>query len=176
MHRRRWTSSVRQLRGVDVTGEDLARAANPYGLAHEHELWVEFQREMNGTDASHWLYNGNSVKDRPADLGYFVGARICGAYYARASEKGRAIREIFAMARPCRVFGKERVLSVTATSARPLWVPALVRRFGFALEIGGLMSDVRCRTSDFERPAVRLPAESDLRMAVIHLATRSFAL
>jgi hypothetical protein len=83
-----------------VTGVDPARSASPYGLAHEHELWVEFQREMNGTDASNWLYNGDRSKDRPADLGYFVGARICGAYYARAADKGRAIKEIFAMPDP----------------------------------------------------------------------------
>ena len=83
-----------------VTGQDPARAASPYGLAHEHELWVEFQREMNGTGASNWLYNGDRSKDRPADLGYFVGARICGAYYARAADKRRAIAEIFAMPDP----------------------------------------------------------------------------
>ncbi|HEY2165088.1 MAG TPA: hypothetical protein VGH04_13905, partial [Gemmatimonadaceae bacterium] len=83
-----------------VTGVDPARAANPYGMAHEHELWVEFQREMNGTDASNWLYNGDRSKDRPADLGYFVGARICGAYYERAADKRRAVKEIFAMPDP----------------------------------------------------------------------------
>jgi hypothetical protein len=88
------------------TGVDPARSASPYGLAHEHELWVEFQREMNGTDASNWLYNGDRSKDRPADLGYFVGARICGAYYARAADKGRAIKEIFAMPDPAAFLAK----------------------------------------------------------------------
>jgi hypothetical protein len=83
-----------------VTGEDPARGASAYGLAHEHELWAEFQREMNGTDASNWLYNGDRSKDRPADLGYFVGARICESYYQRASDKRAAIREIFAMPDP----------------------------------------------------------------------------
>jgi hypothetical protein len=83
-----------------VTGEDPARAANSYGLAHEHDLWVEFQREMNGTDASNWLYQGGRSKDRPADLGYFVGARICGSYYAHAADKRQAIRDIFTMPDP----------------------------------------------------------------------------
>ena len=83
-----------------VTGADPTRAASPYGLAHEHDLWVEFQREMNGTDASNWLYNGDRSKDRPADLGYFVGARICGSYYEHAADRRRAIREIFAMPDP----------------------------------------------------------------------------
>jgi hypothetical protein len=83
-----------------VTGRDPQVEANPYGLAHEHDLWVEFQREMNGTDASHWLYNGARAKDRPADLGYFVGARICGAYYSHAADKRAALKEIFAMPDP----------------------------------------------------------------------------
>jgi hypothetical protein len=52
---------------------------------------------MNGTDASNWLYQGDRSKDRPADLGYFTGARICGAYYKNAADKRRAARDIFAM-------------------------------------------------------------------------------
>jgi len=80
-----------------VTGADPAKAADQYGIAHEHELWTEFQREMNGTDASHWLYQGDKSKDRPADLGYFVGARICGAYFNSAPDKRRAVYDIFAM-------------------------------------------------------------------------------
>jgi hypothetical protein len=80
-----------------VTGADPAKAADQYGIAHEHELWIEFQREMNGTDASSWLYQGDRSKDRPADLGYFMGARICGAYYRNAADKRRPIKDIFAM-------------------------------------------------------------------------------
>jgi uncharacterized protein YjaZ len=83
-----------------VTGRDPAELANKYGLAHEHDLWVEFQREMNGTDASNWLYQGDRSKDRPADLGYFVGARICGSYYQHAADKRQAIRDIFRMEDP----------------------------------------------------------------------------
>jgi hypothetical protein len=80
-----------------VTGADPSKAANQYGIAHEHDLWIEFQREMNGTDASHWLYQGDRSKDRPADLGYFMGARICGAYFMHARDKKAAVRDIFAM-------------------------------------------------------------------------------
>ena len=91
-----------------VTGQDPARAAggSAYGLAHEHDLWVEFQREMNGTDASHWLYQGSNAKDRPADLGYFVGARICWAYYEHAADKRQAIREIFTLPDPTAFLAK----------------------------------------------------------------------
>jgi hypothetical protein len=80
-----------------VTGSDLTKAADQYGIAHEHDLWVEFQRDMNGTDVSNWLYQGDRSKDRPADLGYFMGARICEAYYKKATDRRRAVRDIFAM-------------------------------------------------------------------------------
>jgi hypothetical protein len=83
-----------------VMGRKFEADASPYGLAHEHDLWVEFQRDMNGTDASRWLYQGDRAKDRPADLGYFMGARICGAYYQHAADKRQAIRDIFAMPDP----------------------------------------------------------------------------
>jgi hypothetical protein len=83
-----------------VTRVDPAATASQYGLAHEHDLWVEFQRDMMGTDASKWLYQGDRSKDRPADLGYFMGARICASYYLNAKDKRQAVRDIFAMSSP----------------------------------------------------------------------------
>jgi hypothetical protein len=70
-----------------ITGDDPTKAANQYGLAHEHDLWIEFQRDMMSTNVSNWLYDGDRSKDRPADLGYFIGARICGAYYMNAKDR-----------------------------------------------------------------------------------------
>jgi hypothetical protein len=83
--------------GAVITGADPAKTVSAYGLAHEHDLWVEFQREMNGTDASKWLYQGDRSKDRPPDLGYFMGARICAAYYAKARDRQQAVRDILEM-------------------------------------------------------------------------------
>jgi len=80
-----------------VTGADPAKAGSQYGIAHEHDLWVEFQRDMNGTDVSNWLYQGDRSKNRPADLGYFMGARICEAYYKKAADRRRAVHDIFSM-------------------------------------------------------------------------------
>ena len=80
--------------GVDSSGFDA------YGIAHEHDLWLEFQRDMLGTDYSHWLYQGDAAKGRPADLGYFVGARICQAYYEHAADRKAAIRDILVMKDP----------------------------------------------------------------------------
>ena len=70
-----------------------AAATYAYGEAHERELWQLFQQEMRGTDYSKWLYNGN-IKDRPDQLGYWMGYQIAEAYYDRASNKQQAIREL----------------------------------------------------------------------------------
>ena len=81
--------------GELISGQNINAHLRAYGDAHEAELWREFRAEMNGTDLSHWLYQGSSANgDRPADLGYYVGYRIAAAYYTRATDKKKAVREI----------------------------------------------------------------------------------
>jgi uncharacterized protein YjaZ len=41
-----------------------------------------------------WLCNGSQVKGRPADLGYYIGYKICEAYYRNAANKRQAVRDI----------------------------------------------------------------------------------
>ncbi|MBX7174494.1 MAG: hypothetical protein K1X72_26205 [Pyrinomonadaceae bacterium] len=65
-----------------------------YGNANEKALWLEFKAEMNGSNFDKWLYNGSKITDRPADLGYFVGYKICEAYYKKAKDKKQAIADI----------------------------------------------------------------------------------
>ena len=74
--------------------------ANSYGMTHEAKLWREFQQEMNGTKTDNWLYQGDKSKDRPADLGYFVGSRICQSYYEHAKDKHLAVTDILRMTDP----------------------------------------------------------------------------
>ncbi len=65
-----------------------------YGLAHEPELKKAFVAEMfSEATIPRWLYNGMKAKDM-ADLGYFMGYAICGAYYRQATDKQQAIRDI----------------------------------------------------------------------------------
>jgi hypothetical protein len=71
-----------------------AAATYEYGEANERELWHLFQQEMGGTDYSKWLYNGNTIKDRPDQLGYWMGYQIAEAYYERAPDKQKAIRAL----------------------------------------------------------------------------------
>jgi hypothetical protein len=70
-----------------------------YGAAHEHEIWVDFQDEMQGGDSTirTWMYNGMVPAGQnhgAVDIGYWVGYRIAGAYYARAKDKRAAVREL----------------------------------------------------------------------------------
>jgi uncharacterized protein YjaZ len=53
---------------------------------------------MQGTDVSRWLYNqGSATPDRPGDLGYYVGYRICASYFDRMSDKVKAVSDIVEM-------------------------------------------------------------------------------
>jgi hypothetical protein len=83
-----------------ITGDTLDKALYRYGKMHEEQLWNEFRAVMQKNDWRNWLYNGGgltargALNDRPADLGYFVGYRICKAYYERANDKMKAIKDI----------------------------------------------------------------------------------
>jgi hypothetical protein len=77
-----------------TSGAHTNRAQHAYGNAHEHELWKEFRKDMQGSDLSHWLFQGDRATDRPADLGYYIGYKICEAFYRHASDKSEAVRQI----------------------------------------------------------------------------------
>lgn len=72
-----------------------------YGLAHEASLWQAFQADLQRQDVDavaivrNWMYNNfaaNRDKQVPADLGYWIGKRLCQAYYQAASDKVAASR------------------------------------------------------------------------------------
>jgi hypothetical protein len=83
--------------GMQITGYVINKTQYEYGIKHEAELWKEFQSQMFENDYSAWLYNGHKSTERPADLGYFMGARICESFYHHATDKSKAIREIIRM-------------------------------------------------------------------------------
>lgn len=85
--------------GADFVGELIAGGKiqpqlHEYGNQREKELWLEFKKEMNGMDTSNWLYQADKAKEKPADLGYYVGYKITEAYYNRAKDKKQAIKDI----------------------------------------------------------------------------------
>jgi hypothetical protein len=80
--------------GEMIAGQMINAHLHTYGNPREAQLWEEFQKEMQTATYAKWLYNGSTAKDRPADLGYYVGYKICESYYRRAKDKRQAIKEI----------------------------------------------------------------------------------
>ena len=64
------------------------------------ELFQRFAHdlEVSPKDTGKWMYNYDSVKEEPADLGYWIGAEICRSYYSHAPDKIAAVREIVTQA------------------------------------------------------------------------------
>jgi hypothetical protein len=85
-----------------------------YGRTHEAAVWRAFRRGMaTREDSGHWLYNyGTANNHGAADLGYFVGFRICEAFYNRASDKRRAIRELIVLRDPAEVLRRSGYVGV----------------------------------------------------------------
>ena len=75
----------------------IAADRHVFGRAHEMELWDRFRLDMKGSDHSAWLYEGDSAKDHPADLGYFVGHQICASYLLQQSDPKRALQDILSI-------------------------------------------------------------------------------
>lgn len=65
-----------------------------YGNKNEKNLWQKFKTEMYQENLDDWLYNIRFIKDKPADLGYFIGYTICKTYYNNSKNKKQAIKEI----------------------------------------------------------------------------------
>lgn len=66
-----------------------------YGNVHEKELFDRFLKDRNTEDLSYWMYNTQmEEKGIPSDLGYYIGFKICEAYYAKQTDKKKAIRDI----------------------------------------------------------------------------------
>lgn len=77
-----------------ISGNTINPHLHAYGNPREKQLWEEFRQEMDKTNFSKWLYNGSDIKDRPADLGYYMGYKIVESYYNRMKDKRQAIKDI----------------------------------------------------------------------------------
>jgi hypothetical protein len=88
----------------DFIGEMVSgnSKSNEYGDKNENKLWIKFKNELCNQNIGIWLYNGSTVKDTPADLGYYIGYKIAEAYYKNAIDKKQAIVNIIEMTNPIR--------------------------------------------------------------------------
>lgn len=79
-----------------TTGRRPTSRYYTYGDAHEKQVWADFKREMNGSNWDNWIANGGAqeTEDKPGDLGYYVGYRICEAYYEEQADKKQAVHDI----------------------------------------------------------------------------------
>ena len=80
--------------GELISGRNINEHLKIYGRAHDAEIWRDFEADMYKPDFSKWVYNATTAKDRPADLGYYVGYLITRAYYRNAKDKRRAVHDI----------------------------------------------------------------------------------
>ena len=80
--------------GELISGRNINDHLKVYGKTHDAEIWRDFEADMYKPDYSKWIYNAMTAKDRPADLGYYVGYLITRAYYQKAKDKRQAVHDI----------------------------------------------------------------------------------
>jgi uncharacterized protein YjaZ len=88
---------------------------NEYGDQHESELWVQFKNELCNQNIGNWLYNGSTVKNKPRDLGYYIGYKIVQSYYNNAKNKRQAIVDIIEMDDPIKFLDRSRYDQISKT-------------------------------------------------------------
>jgi hypothetical protein len=80
-----------------ISGGHTNPRAHEYGLRHERELWTAFQKEMHQRELGAWMFHRPANRERPANLGYFMGYRIAQAFYEQHADKGEALRAILSV-------------------------------------------------------------------------------
>jgi len=81
-----------------ISGEVAYSNFRASNTGREKEIETAFVSDEDKTDLSNWFQN--STRERPGDLGYWVGYRIVKSYYQHAADKRRAFREILEMTDP----------------------------------------------------------------------------
>jgi len=78
--------------GEELKNENLAYLEDPDNMV---KILDDLQEDLLTEDNSRWLYNGESIEDRPHDLGYTLGYLISKSYYENHKDKQQAIYELF---------------------------------------------------------------------------------
>ena len=84
---------VAELISGDIANSEL----RSWTLGKERDIDVAFVRDQDKTDLSSWIDNGPGDAAHPSDLGYWVGYKIVKSYFEQATDKHRALKEIFEM-------------------------------------------------------------------------------
>lgn len=76
-----------------VKGAKINPSIHEFGHANEAVLWEEFITRKDSNNWSGWLYGGK-LEGRPKDMGYWMGFKICEAYYQQATNKKQAVADM----------------------------------------------------------------------------------
>ncbi len=87
-----------------ISGEVAYSQFRASTKGREKEIETAFVADRDKTDLSDWLNNG--TREKPGDLGYWVGYRIAKSYYQHAADKRVALREILEMTDPKALLAK----------------------------------------------------------------------
>ncbi len=77
--------------GVPVESEQLEYLKIPENFT---QVTLQLKQDLFSDDLSLWLYNGGSIEDRPADLGYAMGYLITKSYYRNTTDKQKALFDL----------------------------------------------------------------------------------
>lgn len=81
-----------------ILGYNINSKLHVYGNANEETLWKKFTGQMHTENTDEWLYNGTDEKrGYPGDLGYYIGYKVCEAYYNRSTDKKQAVKDILSI-------------------------------------------------------------------------------
>lgn len=81
--------------GELISGKTANERLKVFAQGKEKQIWQAFEKEMYLDRAYNWIANSDQeTKDKPADLGYWVGYEICKSYYENAKDKQKSIYEM----------------------------------------------------------------------------------
>lgn len=92
-----------------ITGKINNTYLYNYGSSREAELKEHFKKDIETNNFEYWLYNKFS-QDRPRDLGYYIGFKICESYYNNARNKTTAVADILNIKKPAKFLKKSHYL------------------------------------------------------------------
>lgn len=95
-----------------ILNENINKYSFEYGIKNECHLRAAFLEDLKSSPMVYnsWVYNGTRSKDRPADLGYFIGFRIAEAYYDKQKDKQKALVNLLNHKKYNRIVRKSKYL------------------------------------------------------------------
>jgi hypothetical protein len=85
---------VAEFMAEKVMGANSKLPALAYGRKNIEKVREVFAKQMFNIDYGFWLYNSAENEFGTRDLGYYVGYAIAEAYYGKAKDKGKAIKDM----------------------------------------------------------------------------------